>query len=134
MITRISKKLANYYIKKMTIDESEREVYEYCFDILVSTILNVLAVIVLGIVSMKPIGLFTFLIFFVFLRRYCAGAHAKTHTGCFLALMFTVGILILVQYFFSNTIHYIGIGLGVMSVVIIMLLAPADCKKKYYRA
>lgn len=128
MISKISKKLANYYINKKTIDESEREIYEYCFDILVSTFLNIVAVIILGIITLKAIEVITFLMCFMFLRRYCAGAHAKTHWGCFFSLMIIISILIFLQHFFSMIIFYIGIVTAVLAIIVILILAPVDCK------
>lgn len=49
MLARFSKMLSSFFISKKLIEEDEREVYDYCFEIMLSTILNFLVVLVISL-------------------------------------------------------------------------------------
>lgn len=46
MFGLLSKKITCFFIKKNAIDETEREIYNYCFEILLSTLINLIAIII----------------------------------------------------------------------------------------
>ena len=37
MLHKLSQKITDHYVKKNKIDDSERDIYEYCFEVLLST-------------------------------------------------------------------------------------------------
>ena len=51
MLHKLSQKITDHYVKQNKIDDSERDVYEYCFEVLLSTFLNLLAIIILAVAT-----------------------------------------------------------------------------------
>ena len=58
----LAKKITLFYIKKGKIEEDDREVYEYSFEMLISTIINFLIMIVGALITKRywETALFTF--------------------------------------------------------------------------
>lgn len=61
----LAKKITLFYIKKGKIEEDDREVYEYSFEMLISTIINFLIMIVGALITKRywETALFTFSFF-----------------------------------------------------------------------
>ena len=49
LLSKLSKKMSSYFIKRGDISEKEREVYDYYFEIMLSTVLNALFTISISI-------------------------------------------------------------------------------------
>ena len=48
MIQKISKRLTTFFVNKKNIAEVDREIYDYSFEIFISTLLNLIILIVIG--------------------------------------------------------------------------------------
>ena len=94
-------KLNNVIFDKGTY-EFERDVYEYCFEVLLSTFLNLLAIIILAVATGLYLETLCFTISFMTLRGTAGGYHAKTHWGCFLILMLVYAIFAITLFFIPN--------------------------------
>lgn len=131
MINYLAKKITNYYIKKNSIQEEEREAYEYCFDIMLSTLLNLLAIIIISVATRLYIEGTVFCIVFMTLRGIGGGYHANTHFLCFMTIMIVFAIYVIMLKLLSVSIlFYISIVFLIFGFVVITLLAPVDTETK----
>lgn len=97
MIYAVSEKITNFFAEKGYIDSSMIDVYRYGFEIIVSSVLGMFAVIIIGIALSSAIESILFLICLIFLRRYTGGYHASSYLKCNLTLVCSY-ILSLVFY------------------------------------
>lgn len=131
MINYLAKKITNHYIKKNSIQEEEREIYEYCFDVMISTLLNLIAIAIISISMGLYIEGTIFCIVFMSLRGIGGGYHAKTHFFCFMTIMIVFAIYVLMLKLLGTTIlFYISIAFLIIGFIIIAILAPVDTETK----
>lgn len=131
MIEYLAKKITNYYIKKNTINEDEREVYEYCFDVAISTLLNLFAILILSFATRLYIEGIAFCIVFMVLRGVGGGYHAKTHFMCFMTIMIVfAGYVVILKLLIYQILFYLSIYFFVVGVILILILAPVDNENK----
>lgn len=127
MLHRISAKITSYYIRKNKIDQGERETYEYCFEVLLSTVINLLAIIILAVITKLYIETLCFTICFMSLRGASGGFHAKTHWGCFIGLLIVYSVLPISYWLISiEILQYMSIAFMVAGSLMIFILAPVD--------
>lgn len=127
MINHLATLLTNYYIKKGKIDIDDKEVYVYCFDIAISTVLNFAILIIISLCTKTYIESFCFGICFVTLRNYAGGLHAKTHFGCSILLIVVIlGWVAAIKYIEVKYLKIISYVFVVVSTPIVLFLAPVD--------
>ena len=99
MIKAISNKLLKYLIKTDVINKSEDALayYKYGLEITISSLLNILLIISIGIISGQLIESVLFLICFIPLRQFTGGYHANSYLKC--NFMFSVLFIILLAIF-----------------------------------
>lgn len=74
------------------LKEEERSLYEYAYRLLLSRILIYSIIIVLGSITGNWLGMFSFLLPFVFLRQYVGGIHLRKSISCICVSSFLVFI------------------------------------------
>lgn len=117
------------FAKEGIIKSEEIELYEYGFWQMVLIVWNVLTVIIIGFALKKVWETIIFLLFFIPLRSFAGGYHAKNAFRCYFLSVFFIfaGIKIadlVVPYKMA------GIIIIVFSILIIWLLSPIDSENK----
>ena len=129
LLSKISKKMSSHFIKRGDILEEEREVYDYYFEIMLSTVLNALFLIVCGIVLNNFINTILFMIGFVIFRTVSGGFHASSHMKCFLTLVSVFFLLIIMLKFIPmQWMNILTIIWLLISTLLIYFIAPVEHK------
>ncbi|QUI21408.1 cyclic lactone autoinducer peptide [Vallitalea pronyensis] len=132
MIYKLSTKISDKLVKKGIIQEDDIEVYNYGFEIIISSLLIFLGMMTLGIVFKCIIEVIIFMAFFCLLRIQAGGYHAKTHLQCFsffaLSCFFAIVISRLLLGYDKN--YVIMMLVLIESCIIIMSYAPVDTENK----
>lgn len=81
-ISRFSAYITNHLISNRIIDNDDFELYKYGFYILFSFFYFVLISIIFGLIFSNVFNMILFTIFFIPLRLYAGGYHAKTESKC----------------------------------------------------
>lgn len=127
IITRMTKKIASIFILQGIIQEEDKEVYEYSFELLFSTILNFAAVIVIAIFTKRIIEATIFVLGFVPLRALAGGYHADSHFRCFLILLFTFSLFLLSLGFLPGKFFLVAtILMIIISTLLVFILSPVE--------
>jgi accessory gene regulator B len=127
----MSKKIASFFISNKIIKEEDKEVYEYCLELLLSTVLNFAAIIIIAIFTRKILEAALFVSGFVPLRAQAGGYHATNHFRCFLILLFTYSIFLLAVFFIPvKFILATTIILVLVSILLIYILSPVEDSNK----
>lgn len=84
MLNQWAQRLTDVLIAHNAIDTSRRPTFIYGFELLLSTSLSVLSIIIISAYLSQLSAALTFLLIFISLRLFNGGAHAKTYRRCFL--------------------------------------------------
>ena len=111
IITFLGKSISHFLCKKKVIAEQEVEVYQYGFEILISTTLGLLITVAIGIVLNMFFLSVLYYVIFVMVRQWTGGYHADSYLKCNITFagitFFTLGMTKIreMSEMFSITIH-----------------------------
>lgn len=127
----MSKKISSFFIINEIIKEEDREVYEYSLELLLSTLLNFAAVIIIAVFARRILEAALFVFGFVPLRTIAGGYHAKNHFRCFMILLFTYSLFLLTVFLIPvNFILAATTILTISSILLIFLFSPVEDSNK----
>lgn len=127
MLTYLARRISSFFISKGTIREDEKQIYDYCFEIMLSTILNFCSVMVIAIITQTVFLTLCYIVGFMIIRATAGGYHAETHIACFMILIVSYAIYLVILLNLSNKIiSALTIGICVVSALIIIFLAPVE--------
>ncbi|MDR1245999.1 MAG: accessory gene regulator B family protein [Clostridiales Family XIII bacterium] len=118
-------------MRKNIVDEQTKETYSYGFQLLISTICNIILILIvafcLGILSES---LF-FIVSFVIMRSVGGGYHADTHKGCIIlfCLVFVIFSLLSIYLFYRFASMYMIVG-SIAAFFVIWEIAPVEAPNR----
>lgn len=104
--------------------EDEKEVVIYGLEIMVSTIVNLLVLLFIGLISNNLLETIIFIGCFCMIRGQAGGYHANSYISCLLCSIFTYGVIILINPYITQEYNTILIIIAVISYAVILGLAP----------
>lgn len=78
-------KISPSFLRAKVIDEAKADAYVYGYELLISSVVSVLLVVLIAVVCGDVRYALSFLIGFIPQRIYIGGYHATSHTRCYLA-------------------------------------------------
>ena len=131
MISQIAKKTATYFAFKEIFKHEEIPTYSYGFELLFSTLINGMGLLIISLVMNIVLETALFVIAFIPLRLTAGGYHAKHHWSCCLAIN-------IVFLFFAILLRYMNASLLlpyvffaiIVSTLIIWRLSPVEAINK----
>ncbi len=84
MINRIVASLIDYQIKQGILQENERNLYHYGYQMMIEYVLNILAALFIAMVLDAYGIVIIFTLTFMLIRSYTGGYHAGTGLSCFI--------------------------------------------------
>ena len=127
MIPAWAENISSFFIDNSVISENDRKVYSYCFELLISELINILIILAVTILSKQYVNIAVFLSAFLLLRKCAGGYHANTHCGCtiilFLILTFFIISEIVLSYKSKCILQFFNI---LTTLPIICIFAPVD--------
>lgn len=82
IISFICNRLADFLCEKKIIDEEEKDVYVYGYEMIFTTILGAVIVFLIAVIFARLPEAIVFFVVFVLTRQFCGGYHANTRTKC----------------------------------------------------
>ena len=113
-------------------DESDvQDFYRYGIEISISSLLNIVLVVIAGILIHHIIESIVFLSLFILIRSFTGGYHADTYFRCNLLMCITFILTVLANCMFSNKLSLsIIIVLICVTELIVSVLCPIENKNK----
>lgn len=125
---RVVKYLAR--CEKITRDD-EIACYQYGIEIIMSSLLSIVLVLLIGLISMHFIESVFFLAVFIFVRQFTGGYHADTYFRCNLCMcIFFVSVLMLYECLKNCNEIYVFILMNLVSLGVITAFSPVDNRHK----
>lgn len=131
MIDYISKCSTDMLLKNRTIKKEDYDIYFYGMQIVYSTTLKSIGLILSAYVLGIMVEMIVFLFCFAWLRKYAGGRHTDSYLTCFLSTLAlsAIPILIVVNVAALQTIYFI-IGSFIIAILLILKYAPVDTPNK----
>lgn len=131
MIGRMSRKITESLLVRNILPQEEREIYEYGFELLISSVIGFVIVLASGVFFGILAESMLFYIIFVSVRPFCGGYHADTHLKCKLTFIAVYAMVMIFTDIFADNyrIIYHSLMLAVYWLAII-LYAPVENKNK----
>lgn len=122
----LARKIALFYIKKGKIEESDREIYEYSFEIVISNFFNFLIMLVGALTTKRYRETALFTLSFLLFRKFFGGYHAKTHIGCISILILMYLTMIFMLKLDIRSLSIIAMIICIVSIIPVLLLSPVS--------
>lgn len=127
MLAKLAARLTAHFIRTGAVQATEREAYEYHFEVMLAEALNFAALLVGGLLSGELLCTLLFTASFLVFRSVGGGFHASTHLRCFLTLAAVYGVLLLLLHFGTETLLRFGaIVMLLAGTILLFFLAPAE--------
>lgn len=115
-------KMTDTLICKANIDQKNRDIYIYGFEIAISTILGLLSILIFSAVFSTWITGVYFLCLFVPLRIYAGGYHALTYKKCYIISMLSYMAVLIVNDMLWDKVPKLIWGLSLISAFVVIVL------------
>jgi accessory gene regulator B len=125
MFRHISEKMTETMIEQRTIRPEEAELYRYGIGQSLFSLLNVLALLLIGLLSGMLKQTILFYLFYAVLRRFTGGIHAKTPVACSI-LSDCLLLTVLASLKYLTIPDSVICAVTVLSFLFILFLAPAS--------
>lgn len=122
---KIAKKLADYVIQKGTIEEEEREIYEYGFSIATEMLLCILVCFSTSMILHTFVEGILFFAIFIPLRSYAGGLHLNNYWSCFSLSCLTFFIIMMLGKYLEFPI-YIALIIFFLLEIVVYNLYPVE--------
>lgn len=131
MISNISSDIVSVLVRNKIIDISEASVYQYGFEIFISSLFTCVIALVSGLLLKCVLASVIYFAIFAISRTICGGYHSKTYLACnSIFTIVTVSVLMMFKFLpfeqFTE-LHYIFI---LFSVLITYYYAPVENENK----
>lgn len=130
MIAKLSRIIADFFIRQKVVPEEQREVYEYGFELSISSVIGILIILAIGLVSGRFWESVVFYIVFCFTRLFTGGYHASTYLGCKLTFAGVLLAVLAVDWLLKEIESYYWFILHFYSLVVVCGLAPIENPNK----
>lgn len=131
MYSILSSKITAFLITNHAVKDEESEIYRYGLELLLSSIVNLIALLFLGYLLNRFFQTILFLLTFCPLRQFSGGIHAANHFRCSLYFTLTYAICVLLEKsWLINTNKVVLLCILAASSLIIVLLSPIEDHNK----
>lgn len=131
MIERLAGSIVESQIRKNNIPEESRDLYRYSYLVLISEAVNLIAAWIIGMIFGDVPAVLIFLLFFIPLRRFSGGLHARSPESCAcISGLILCGVCLLNRIAWGTGAGGILFAAGLMCALVIWWLSPAEAENK----
>ena len=130
---KFSSKFVEFFVSNSLIKNEDKEIYEYAFNIILSSLIHIATVMIIGLCFNLFIESLAFYFSFIAIRKFAGGYHAKTATRCYLFSTPSTGLTITLSLFLIKLFCYVSIYflmilivIEILCVILISHIAPLD--------
>ena len=129
MIHNQASRMATGLIKSGIINDASHDVYTYGFELLISTLINILIIALISVTFGLYFHWILFLAAFVPLRTTAGGYHASSHAKCIISGTVLFTLLLLLCKLQSNW-QVLDLLFASMTLLTIILFSPVEADNK----
>ena len=128
-VTKMSTKIADILCQKGLINESDKEIYAFGYEVIFDNVLKLIAIFLAGVFIHRVTTTVIFLVTFVTIRSHTGGYHAKSKWICSLVSLILWGIVVVTAEYMTGvlkTSKVIIFFMVLVSELIIHQYAPVE--------
>lgn len=103
MISKCATKITDLCIRKMIIECTEKEIYQYGFELIISTAVNIFWIFLIGCLFRSVFLSLLAFVFFAWIRTQSGGYHASSYLRCNFSLILVFSFIMSMVQFFKIT-------------------------------
>lgn len=130
MIAKLSHGIADFFVRRKLITEEQREAYEYGFELSISSLIDIIIALAIGIISGKFWESVMFYIVFCFTRLFTGGFHATKGLIGKIILAAALLLVLIADWLLQGIENYYWFVLHFYSLVIVCQFAPIENPNK----
>ncbi len=131
MIAELSSQIVATLLNNKIITYKQKDIYQYGFEILISSVITFLIVLVCGCVFNCIIPSFIFFVLFVILRSVCGGYHASNYLSCNLIFgLVTIGVLLSYKYINIEMFSELHYPICMLTFICTIMYSPIENENK----
>lgn len=131
MVNLLSIRIADFLCKKGVIEEEDKEIYVYGYELLISSFFGVFITLIFGILLGRIPETLLFLIVFIITRQRCGGFHANHFLTCILTFTLTyLSVIFLSMYMLEIDYRLMMVLMLILYGITIFRFAPMEHKNK----
>lgn len=131
MIESLASKISKWLVNSERIPKEKEDVYQYAALIAIQSATNIIAMLLIGLLSGKFFENICFFIVFKFLRKFSGGLHSAKFSICFLISVVSNILVVLSVYLFEYyNLFWFMLLLEIPSLVLVFIFAPVSNKNK----
>lgn len=123
MLNKMAMKLSDRLLRNGVITEDILDIYVYGFELIISSLTNIITVLLVGILINRFFQTLAFLFVFILLRSFSGGYHANTYVKCSIVTFSTYALVLLVSNFLIVP-KMVYLALLLIGFVILCIFAP----------
>ncbi len=125
MYKKTSQFLTKHFVRKNLIAEDKADMYEYGFEVLLSTSVYILIFLLLSVLTRSLFVSLLFFVSFLAIRKTAGGFHASTYLKCHLLFFLTHCLFIVLNGLVPvGYLRLMSIFMIVISAVLVLVFAP----------
>ncbi len=129
MLHKLAEDISFYLITNKIIDIEDRDIYIYGLELLISTLLTSISILILGFFIGEFISAIVYLLVYFLLKSYTGGYHAKHYYECYIySILFYIILVIIKNVTLAVYQPIFGLLSLIFSVIIIFKFAPVENK------
>lgn len=134
MLDKYGSRIAGVLCDNRIIREEDKEIIVYGLDALLSTLINLVIILGLGLILGQFRQTVVFLLSFASLRVFAGGYHARTRIGCTATFIIIYLMGMALQYYTPVMLMKpAAISLAVISLVSVFIMAPIEHKNRPFQ-
>lgn len=130
IITKFCHIIVNFFIRKNIFSEEQRYIYQYGFELCVSSVIGILMVLGIGLISGRFWESIIFYIVFCFTRLFSGGFHAPTYLLCKITFGTVLILVLVLDWLLCNITEFYWYILYFYSLIIVCTFAPVENHNK----
>jgi len=131
MSEKLASKLVNLAIGYGVVKEDDEELYLYSYQITIEFVFSWASILILSVFLHTFLGTLFFMAFYIPLRLYAGGYHAKSFSGCYFLSIATYLVFCFIEPYVSAYLPiYALIGIVLCLSAVIAYLAPIEDPNK----
>ena len=131
MIAGLAKIVTDFFLKNNVIDREDTDVYQYGNEIIISSLFDLLIVLVVGLIYNALINSLLFFVPFFLLRSFSGGYHANTYLKCKIVFLINISLSLFLSTYASSVYEiYSLVLLLLFSIFVIWGFAPIENENK----
>lgn len=125
MFQTTAQKITDRLCSQDIIEDADKELYAYGFNMLLTVSLNIISTIIIGLLFGMVFESIAFLVAYIPLRSYAGGYHARTPLGCYIISLLLIVLILLTLRLIRESVLALFV-LSTIGTIICVTMSPVE--------